>query len=599
MPVSPSRLLRLFPWLEQVRQPGALQADLLAGLLGAVLVLPQGIAFATLAGLPPQYGLYTAIVPCIVAALFGSSRHVMSGPTNASSLALFAMLSPLALAGSQHYIQLALTLTLMVGALQLLLGALRMGRLASFVSPAALHGFTTGAALMIAIYACRDWLKIDTTGARGALQTLYSLLRQLPDLHIGALLAGTCTLLLTLLVRRWHPRWPGMLLGLAGGTLLAWALNSIFATGTLGGIPTVGTIQTPIPVFSLPGATWRELPELVGLALALTIITLAQSISIAQAVAARSGQFIQADREFVGQGLSNIVGSFFSCYVSCGSLNRSMPNLMGGARTPLAAVCSALLLVLLVAVSAPLLAHIAYAAIAGLLLLVAWNLLDLPHWRQLARQHRGDFVVALITAAATVILRMEVAILLGTLLSLAGYLYRTSRPAMRTMVFADWSPDRQMVPASDATHGALPECPQLKLLRMEGSIYFAAVPHVAGRLEYLRTLPDAQPHLLIMAKSMNFIDASGLELWERELTQRRAMGGDLYFHRPRPQVIELWQRTGFLERLGEDHVFPDKGSAIRAIYDRMDPQICAGCRARCFFECRDSETQGQSAGARS
>ena len=166
--VAPSLPERLFgSWVRQV-SPTTLRADLLAALLGAVLVLPQGIAFATLAGLPPEYGLYTAIVPCIVAALFGSSWHVMSGPTNANSLALFAMLTPLAQAFSPAYVQLALVVTVMVGIMQWLIGALRLGSLANFISPAALFGFTSGAAVLIAIYALPDLLGLPAASQHGA-----------------------------------------------------------------------------------------------------------------------------------------------------------------------------------------------------------------------------------------------------------------------------------------------------------------------------------------------------------------------------------------------------------------------------------------------
>src|SRR5690606_28632809 len=169
------------------------------------------------------------------------------------------------------------------------------------------------------------------------------------------------------------------------------------------------------------------------------------AISIAKAMAARSGQRVDANREFIGQGLSNMVGGFFSSYVSCGSLNRSLPNLESGARTPLAAVFSALLLVALVAVSAPLLAAIPLAAISGLLLLVAWSLLVLPRWRRLADGYRVEFTVALVTLLVTVTIRLEIAILIGTILSLASYLHRTAHPAMRTMGFDTMADGRPFV----------------------------------------------------------------------------------------------------------------------------------------------------------
>lgn len=582
---------RLFGnWVDEIG-PGTLRADAMAGLLGALLVLPQGVAFATLAGLPPEFGLYSAIVPCVVAALFGSSRHVMSGPTNANSLALYAVLAPLAAAGSPAYIQMALAVTILVGILQWLVGVLRLGSLANFISPSALFGFTSGAAVLIAVHALKDALGLEI-GAHGAGAVLAGVARGLGDLHWGALLVAATTVAVSLLARRWDRRKPHMLIGLAAGTAMAAGLNAWVFDAAGRPVSVLGALAQPWPPFHVPDIDWATLPDLVGLAFALSIVALAQSISIAKAVASRSGQIIDANREFIGQGLSNIVGGFFSSYLSCGSLNRSIPNYESGARTPLAAVFAAVLLVLLVMLSAPLLAMIPHAAIAGLLLLVAWNLLELPRWRQAARIQRSEFLIALATLVATVTIRMEIAILLGTLLSLMVYLHRTSHPAMRTMGFDADDPERHFA-VLEMAQRPLPECPQLKLLRMEGSVYFGAVAHVADQLQALRARPDAPRHLLIMAKSMNFIDQAGALLWEDELRKRREMGGDLYFHRPRPGVTQMWRRTGFVERLGEDHIFPDKNTAIAQIYARLDPGICAGCTARIFRECGPLGTAGQ------
>ncbi len=584
--LAPPWLERLFgSWVHRV-SAATLRADAVAGLLGAVLVLPQGIAFATLAGLPPEYGLFTAVIPCIIAALFGSSWHVMSGPTNANSLALFAMLSPLALAFSPAYIQLALAVTVMVGVMQWLIGTLRLGSLANFISPAALFGFTSGAALLIAVYALPDLLGLAPAAEHGAAAVLKHVVMQFGHAQPAALAVAGVTALVAWGVRRLRPNWPFMLIGLVASTVLAWVwLHSAGATVLpSAALRTVGHIAAPWPRFEMPHISWASLSELLGLAFALTIVALGQAISIAKAVAARSGQRIDANREFRGQGLSNIIGGFFSCYVSCGSMNRSMPNLQAGARTPLAAVFSALLLLVLVAVSASLLAQIPMAALAALLVLVAVALLDVARWRQLARLSRTEFAVALATLIATVSIRLEMAILLGTLLSLMSFLYRTSKPAMRTMGFDSWSEERQFVVLADAK-SALPECPQLKLLRMEGEVYFGATQHVADTLHTLRHMPQPQKHLLVMGKSMNFIDLAGAELWEAELNARRAMGGDLYFHRPRPEVIQMWQTTGFTRLLGPEHQFPDKRTAIAAIFKKLDPQICKTCTARIFWEC--------------
>ena len=571
------------PWIHRVDRT-TLRADLVAGMLGALLVLPQAFAFAALAGLPPQYGLYTAVVPCIVAALFGSSWHVVSGPTNANSLALFATLAPLAVVGSPQYIALALAVTVIVGAMQLLIGVLRLGSIANFISPAALRGFMGGAAALIALYAIPDLLGLAAPSAHRLGSLAEDLWAHRFETSAAALAVGLLTIVAALALKRWLPRSPYMLLGLVGATALAYVLDR-WATGAGKPIAVVGAIPPIWPHLVRPDLDLRTLPDLVGIAFALTIVALGQSISIAKAVAERSGQHIDANREFRGQGLSNLVGGLFSSYVSCGSFNRSLPNFEAGARTPLAAVFASLWLLLLVAVSSPLLALIPVPAIAALLLLVSWSLFDVAAWRRLWRFSREDFAVAAATFVATITIKLEMAILLGTILSLVTYLMRTSKPAIRIMGFDSTTSARPFVVRADVAR-PLPECPQLKMVRMEGEVYFGAVSHVGDLLRDLRAPAHSPRHLLVMAKSMNFIDLAAAGMWRGEMLTRRENGGDLYFHRPRAPVLELWQRVGFMGELGSDHIFPAKRIAIATIFDRLDRAICAHCTIRVFEECQ-------------
>ena len=559
-------------WWNEVNA-GTLRADALAGVLAALLVLPQGIAFATLAGLPPAWGLYAAVVPGVIAALVGSSRQVLTGPTNALSLALAAALAPLALVGSAEYLRLALVVTLFVGVLQVAVALLRLGSLAEFISPSVLLGFTSGAALLIAWHAAKDLVGLSAAGI------------------------GVFTLLVALVLRRVWARGPWLLLALLAGTgasLLPMPTNAALAR--------VGALPSAWPVFALPSVTWDDVQRLAGIAAALTVVAIGQSMAIAKLLAERNGHVLDANRECLGQGLANVAGAFSSAFVVSGSLNRSVPNYEAGARTPMAAVFAAGVLVAAVALAAPLLARVPLAAIAALLLVVAWSLIDRARWLELARLDRREAAVAAGTLIATLLLPLQVAVLAGVAASLVVYLYRTAHPALRTMgfatppasahggppgperpsgVLADGAPDRQFVVLADGA----PECPQLKLLRMEGTVWFGAVSHVADALRALREKPQPAAHLLVMAKSMNFVDVAGAALWERERVHRQAIGGGLYFHRPRPEVMALWGASGFVERLGAANLFPDKRRAIAAIVPRLDGRICAGCSARVFEEC--------------
>ncbi len=592
MPIAASFRLpwlqRLWPWVA-VLSPATWRADALAGLLGALLVLPQGIAFAALAGLPPAMGLAAAALPCAVAALAGSSRQVMSGPSNATALAMGAMLVPLAAGDVGLLLPLALALTLLVGLMQTGLAVARLGTLANFISPSVMLGFTTGAAALIGWYAAAGLM-----GAAGRATPLQAWAQGVSE---SALLVGGITLVAAAAGRRWWQRGPYLLLALLLGTVAGWWLTQYPLTGPL---PLrVGSPPSALPQWRWP---WEDAARLVPLApallqaaLALGIVAMGQSIAIAKTLAARTGDALDANRECLGQGLGNLAAACSGGMVVCGSLNRSVPNLEAGARTPLAAVASAVILVALVALAGPVLAWIPLAAVNALLVVVAWSLFDQAAWRHLWRNDASEFAIALTTALATVTVQLEMAVLAGVLLSLVVYLYRSARPALRTMGFDRMGATRPFVvlgavgePAAPPA-GALPECPQLKLLRMEGSVWFGAVAHVSDRLRSLRdqaaASPEGQRHLLVMAKSMNTIDMAAAELWETERRRRAELGGALYFHRPRPQVLALWQRTGFLQRLGADHVFPDKQRAIASIVPLLDDAVCSRCRHRVFAEC--------------
>lgn len=563
-------------WVAEVNAD-SLRADALAALLAAVLVLPQAIAFAALAGLPPAWGLYGAVLPTAVAALAGSSRHVLTGPTNALSLALAASLAPLAVVGSAEYLRLALVLTLMVGAIQLGLALLRLGVLTHYISPSVLLGFTAGAAVLIAWHALRDLVAWPLPPAE-------VLLGPWSDPRLGAvlgpLLVGGLTFAAVLVLRRLWRRGPVLLLALAVGT----AAGVMLVQGAHWPLERIGALPQAWPPFAPPAFAWGDVSKLIAIALAITLVALGQGIAIAKTLAARSGQHLDVNRECLGQGLANLTGGLFSSFVGCGSLNRSAPHLEAGARTPLAGVMAAVGVLALVALASPLLAWVPMAAIDALLLLVAWSLIDLAQWRELARLDRREAGVAAGTLIATLLLPLQVAVLAGMAASLLFYIYRTSRPALRTMGF-DRPPTGAAARPFVVLPAGAPECPQLKMLRVEGPVWFGAEAHLAETLRGWREPPGAPRHLLVMSKSMNFIDPAGVALWERERARRHELDGGLYFHRPRPDVLDAWRRSGFIQRLGAGHLFDSKRDALATIVPRLDGAVCARCTVRQFEEC--------------
>ena len=388
-----------------------LRKDALAGLSGALIVLPQGIAYAVIAGLPPEYGLYCAIGPAIVAALFGSSWHMVSGPTAAISIVVFSALSPFAAPGSAQYISLALTLGLLVGGIQLALGLVRLGRLTDLISHSVIVGFTTGAAFLIAASQLKHFFGLDAPARTGFFPTLFEALRALPYLNMTVTAIGIVTLLTCVLSRRLMPRLPHLVIAMIAGTLVAvyWPWVNYGDKP----IPLVGALPAAIPPLSLPSFDLDDWNRLGGSAIAIAILALTEAVAIARAVALRSGQTIDGNQEFVGQGLANIVGSFFSGYPSSGSFMRSGVNYEAGAQTPLAAVFASLILVAILFFIAPIVAYLPLAAMAGVLFVVAWSLIDLRAIRHIvaaAKSERDEAIVFFVTFLATLLIALEFAV---------------------------------------------------------------------------------------------------------------------------------------------------------------------------------------------
>ena len=575
-------LAGIFPFLSWSREMDrfTLRADAMAGLTGALVVLPQGVAFATLAGMPPQYGLYAAMVPAVVAALFGSSRHLVSGPTTAASIVLFTALANLATPGSPDYIRLALTLTLMVGIFELVLGLARFGFLVNFISHSVIVGFTAGAAIHIGASQLRHFFGIDIPTGLPVHETLIEVARSMDQVSSPVVLVGVVTIMAGVAAKHAFPRSPYLVTAMLAGGVTAVVLDAVLGP-KLTGIETVGALPATLPPLSTPDFAFGTIKELAPTALAVTLFALTEAVSISRSLAARSGQLIHGNQEFIGQGLSNIAGSFFSSYVATGSFNRSAVNFQAGAVTPLAAIVAGVVLMMVVPAVGPLGAWLPNATMAGILFMVAWGLVDWKEIKRILRANRGDAGVLVITFLATLLLELDFAILLGVLASLIVYLHRASQPSVLVRV-----PDPRSPRRSFTTDAKLPECPQLAIVRIDGALFFGAVSFVAERLRIVGRRSRMQKHLLIFARSISFVDVAGAELLAQTARERRRAGGALYLTHVKPEVDDTLKKGGYLDVIGHDNLFSSKNDAIREVFERLDHRVCRTCRARIFNECR-------------
>jgi SulP family sulfate permease len=555
------------------------RADLIAGLTGAVLALPQGVAFATIAGMPPQYGLYAGMVPAIVAALFGSSWHLVSGPTTAASLVLFSSLSKYAVPGSMEYVQLALTLTMMVGLIELIMGLARLGTLVNFISHSVVVGFTAGAALLIASSQFKHFLGIEIPRGGHFHQTVYAVASRWADFNPYVVGVGLAAMLSGLLIRRFLPKIPYMIVAMLVGCLASFGLSRYLGAG-VANIPMVGALPSSLPPLSAPHFTLDTIRDLAPVALATSLFALTEAVSIARSLAVKSGQNLDGNQEFIGQGLSNIVGSFFSGYASTGSFNRSGLNFQAGAKTPLAAIFAGALLMVVVLLVAPFAIYLPNAAMAGILFLVAWGLIDFHHIKRILKTSRADSVILVVTFLATLFLELEFAILFGVTLSLMLYLNQTSHPRVLSRVPDPHHPLRTFI-----TDPSLPECPQMKIIRIDGSLFFGAITHVQEQLRLLFRTSSQQKNFLLIFAGINFVDMAGADFIIDLIKKEQEKGEKLYFCEIKRPVLDALRQGGEWDVLSADNVFELKNEAVAAIFKRLDREICARCQARIFLEC--------------
>ena len=569
--VALTYLLKFLPFLSWAKHttPASARQDAMAGLTGAIIVLPQGVAYALIAGLPPEYGLYAAIVPAIIAALFGSSWHLISGPTAALSIVVFTTISPLAQVGSAAYISLVLTLTLMAGLFQLILSLARMGSLVNFVSHSVVVGFTSGAAVVIATSQIKNALGLNLQSTGNFILNWIAVADNIIATHLPSLAIAALTLATLIVIKRWRRKWPNMLIAMVVGSAATQALLLTSWSG-VSEIALVGEIPSQLPPLSTPLMTWDLLRQLAPGAMALGLLGLVEAVSIARSVATRSGQQIHGNQEFIGQALSNILGSFSSSYATSGSFTRTGVNYEAGATSPLAALFAAVFLAIIVLLFAPLAAYITLPSMAAILLMVAWNLIDWHHIKIIYRAGKNEAMVFGVTFAATLLLPMEFAIYLGVLLSLVLYLRRTSQPNITAL--ASGRGAKKLV---DAQRSNLPECDVIKIVRIDGALFFGAVDYVQTTL-----MAIPQKHVLIVASGINFIDLAGTELLANEAKRLAAKGGGLYLCNVNGRVIKPIIRNGHLSTIGKRHIFATKALALSTIDAKLSDHSCAGCENR-------------------
>ncbi len=572
-------LQRIFPfiaWLPLVKKTW--KDDLIAGLTGTIIVIPQAVAFAIIAGLPPVYGFYTAMVTPVIAALFGSSYHLISGPTTAISIVVFATVSEMVDVTTEleSYISLTLVLTFMAGLIQFAMGLARMGRLVNFVSHSVIIGFTAGAGILIGFKQLKHVFGMEMPQGISFYDIVKNIVLNIDQTNWYVFIVAISTMLVAILIQKFVKPLSRfyMLIAMVFGSVLA-----IFLGGETHGIENVGEVPSRLPPFEVPNVTFNNIRKLSSGAITLALLGLIEAVAIARSIALSSNQRIDGNQEFKGQGLSNLVASFFSSYMGSGSFTRSGVNYQAGAKTPLSAIFAAFFLMIVLLLFSNYASYLPKSAMGGIILLVGYNLIDFHHIRQVVKSSGRELIVLGATLFGALFFELETALFTGIGLSLFFYLEKTAKPNIAILGTTKVHRFINIIRNPDVK-----ECPQLKIVRIDGSIYFGALEVVSDFFNNLYEQGEVK-HVLIVAKGINFIDLAGATWLAYEVNRWQDRGGGIYFSGLKIVSQQIMIKGGFMEKIGKENFYVDKPTAISQLFLKLDKEICANCKVRIFHEC--------------
>ncbi len=560
----PAALLRIFPFLAW--QPKLtsenLRADAVAGLTVALVAIPQSLAYAQLAGLPPYYGLYAALMPTIFGALFGSSAQLATGPVALTSLLTAASIAPLAVAGSDQYVAYAISVALLSGLFQLSFGLMRLGVLMNLLSHPVLMGFVNAAAILITLSQIPALFGVSLPGKGHALMDTWHVLVHAAESHGYSVLFGAVAIALLVAFRRFTPRLPGVLITVALLTAASYLLDY---AGTGGRV--VGDIPRGLPALALPAFSLDTWIELLPASFVISVISFMEAMSSAKIAAIKTAAKWDENQELIGQGLAKIAAAFSQTMPVSGSFSRSALNLAAGARTGISSIVAALCVLLTLMFFTPLLKYLPLPVLAAIIVMALTNLINLRSLRNAWRASRDDAIAAGLTFVATIAFAPQIqnGIFAGILVSLGLFIYRRMRPNIAIVEPASAQLAREVpqdVP--EALRAAV------GVVRFDASLVFVNVSYFEDAVLRLERRYPGLRFVLVSASSINDLDASGVEMLASLCDGLRKNGITLMFSGVKIRVRSVLDRTGLTERIGSENFFLSDYAAFVALAERAE-----------------------------
>jgi len=537
--------------------------DLSAGLTVGIMLIPQGMAYAMIAGLPPIYGLYASTLPLLLYALLGTSRHLAVGPVAMVSLLTAAGIGTLAEGGTEVYITLAITLAFMVGMIQFLLGVFRLGFLVEFLSHPVISGFTSAAAFIIGLSQLKHLLGIPLTGSHYIHEILWQALEWINELHWITFGIGLGGILLLVGIKKWAASIPAPLVLVVGSILLVYGLDL-----SAQGVKIVGQVPSGLPAFSVPDVRWSTLQSLLPIALAISLVSFMESIAVAKAVQSKHRDYkVLPNQELIALGVANIGGSFLQSYPVTGGFSRTAVNDQAGAQTGMASIISAFLIVLTLLFLTPLFYYLPNAVLASIIMVAVFGLVDIKEAKHLWTTNRTDFWMLVATFIATLALGVEQGIGIGVVLSLAMIIFQTTRPHVAELGRV---PNTHFYRNIDRFEEV--EAPSdFLILRFDAQLYFANSNYFRAIIdEKVAQKGKALKSILLNFDSVNNIDSSAIHMMEELIMDYRSTAIDIFLSGVKGPVRDAFERSHLTNLIGKDSFFMSVQEAVDSIRNKKN-----------------------------
>lgn len=532
------------------------QQDIVAGLTVGIMLIPQGMAYALIAGMPPIYGLYASLVPIFIYALFGSSRQLSVAPVAMMSLLTAAGVAPLAGDDVERYIALALLLALMVGIIQLSMGLLRFGFLTNFLSHPILAGFTSAAALIIGLSQLKHLLGIDLARSHHIHEIILQAFQRANEINSITVIIGIMCMAILMGLKAWKKSFPGALVVVLFSTLVVWILS---LAGN--GVKIVGAVPGGLPEFQIPALNWADLQALLPTALAISMVGFMESIAVAKVYATKKGYRLDANQELMGLGLANILGSLFQAFPTAGGFSRTAVNAQAGAQTQVAALVTTGIIGLTLLFLTPLFYYLPNAVLASIVMVAVFGLIDWKEALHLWKVDRKDFGLMMITFFATLGLGIEQGILVGVVASLLIVIHQSSTP--HTAI-------EGRLPGTTSYRNVVrnPQAltdPGIVIFRMDAALYFANTAHFKDRIEEIKAANTPLNALILNFFPINHIDSSAAHILEEIIHDLQNEGTQVLIVGIKGPVRDVLVKAGLIELIGEENFFLEMHEAVVSV----------------------------------